>query len=143
MEQFNSSLTHCGYIDINMLYYIFEALVMNKIVMTVFFGLLWALLATEVFAQWPLGKEMPQAGAKTQESVLSGTGSGRHQIFVSPHIKGHTFMIDTETGKIWIFRKDGASGDFSLQRVPVERDGQPTAETTQKQGSGGSSLKGQ
>jgi len=48
------------------------------------------------------------------------TATGRYQIFVSPHVKKHTFMLDTETGRVWIMKKDHASGDFSWKRVPVD-----------------------
>lgn len=74
------------------------------------------------YGQWPLGKESVQPQTKSVETGVSVTGSGRHQIFVSPNVKGHTFMIDTDTGRVWIFKKDNTSGDFSLQRVPVEQD---------------------
>ncbi|MCA1959830.1 MAG: hypothetical protein LDL33_03460 [Desulfomonile sp.] len=70
-------------------------------------------------AQWPLGKDVTQLAEKAaaQPNI---TITGRFQIFVSPHIKGSTFMIDTDTGKIWIILKDHSSGDFLLKRVPVE-----------------------
>jgi hypothetical protein len=29
-------------------------------------------------------------------------------------------MLDTDTGRVWIFKKDHSSGDFSLKRVPVQ-----------------------
>ncbi len=73
------------------------------------------------FAQWPLGKDLSPAIVKTGENSGYLTGSGRFQVFVSPNIKGHTFMLDTETGRIWIFKKDNSSGDISLQRIPVDQ----------------------
>jgi hypothetical protein len=44
-------------------------------------------------------------------------------------------MLDTDTGKVWIMKKDPASGDFSFQRVPVqevdgEKTGKPSASET-------------
>lgn len=30
---------------------------------------------------------------------------GRYQIFFSPHMRADTFLLDTETGKIWKFLK--------------------------------------
>jgi len=67
----------------------------------------------ESFAQWPLGKDTTSGGYLT--------GSGRFQIFVSPNIKGHTFMLDAETGRLWIFKKDNASGEMTVQRIPVDQ----------------------
>ncbi|MGD9817801.1 MAG: hypothetical protein AB7V04_03780 [Desulfomonilaceae bacterium] len=94
------------------------------------------ILISECQAQWPLGKELPQQSLKSAESGIAVSGSGRHQIFVSPNIKGHTFMIDTDTGNIWMFKKDSTSGDYSLQRVPVEKDGKQSGESARKGGSG-------
>jgi hypothetical protein len=71
-------------------------------------------------AQWPLGREDGHA-AKSTEARESIMVSGRHQVFISPHAKGHTFMIDTDTGKVWVLKKDGGSGEFSFQRIPVDQ----------------------
>ncbi|MBI5249694.1 MAG: hypothetical protein HY912_09380 [Desulfomonile tiedjei] len=79
-------------------------------------------------AQWPLGKDLTQPETRT-ESSANVTGSGRFQIFVSPQAKGYTFMLDTETGRVWIMKKDHTSGEFSLQRVQVEQIDQPGAKT--------------
>ena len=95
---------------------------MEKIVGGAIFTILVFGSAVDSYGQWPLGKESVQPQTKQVETGVSVTGSGRHQIFVSPNVKGHTFMIDTDTGRIWIFKKDNTSGDFSLQRVPVEQD---------------------
>ncbi len=75
----------------------------------------------ESYAQWPLGKDTTSGSIKPAESSGYLTGSGRFQIFVSPNIKGHTFMLDAETGRLWIFKKDTASGDLSLQIIPVDK----------------------
>ncbi|MBI4963840.1 MAG: hypothetical protein HY913_11240 [Desulfomonile tiedjei] len=85
-------------------------------------------------AQWPLGREMPQVGAKSDEQHGPNvTVTGRFQIFVSPQAKGYTFMLDTDTGKIWVLKKDSASGDFSMQRIPVEQvDGVQTGKAPSK-----------
>lgn len=95
---------------------------MEKIIGTVLSLVFVGFLSVESNAQWPLGKDLPQPPGKSAETGISVTGSGRHQIFISPNVKGHTFMIDTDTGKIWIFKKDNTSGDYSLQRIPVEQD---------------------
>jgi hypothetical protein len=79
--------------------------------------LLWV-CAGVVWAQWPLGKEMG-AAVKEQEHGLYVTGSGRFQIFTSPQAKGFTFMVDSDTGRVWVMKKDHTSGEFSFQRVPV------------------------
>jgi hypothetical protein len=71
-------------------------------------------------AQWPLGRDAQQ-GLKLGEPGATITVTGRYQIFMSPNVKGHTFMLDTETGKVWIMKKDNTSGDFSFQRIPVEQ----------------------
>jgi hypothetical protein len=77
-------------------------------------------LASLAEAQWPLGKEL--TGQETKgESFPNVTGTGRFQIFVSPQAKGYTFMLDTETGRVWIMKKDHTSGEFSLHRVQVEQ----------------------
>jgi hypothetical protein len=68
-------------------------------------------------AQWPLNTQnLP----KLKEPGVTTTATGRFQVFVSPRIKTATFMIDTDTGRIWMFKKDHSTGDFSLKRVPVE-----------------------
>jgi hypothetical protein len=82
------------------------------------FPLVFAPLCAE--AEWPLGRDMP-AAPKASESTPSIMSSGRYQVFVSPNIKGHTFMLDTDTGRVWIMRRDDTSGEFSLKRVPVEQ----------------------
>ncbi len=115
---------------------------MDKIVGKMSLAFFLTVFAVDGHAQWPLGKESPQLPGKSSETLVSVTGSGRHQVFVSPNIKGHTFMIDTDTGKIWIFRKDSATGDFSLQRVPVEQEIGQVVEPGRKTGSGATSSKG-
>jgi len=70
-------------------------------------------------AQWPLGRDITTSlKAETTGTVV--TASGRFQIFISPNIKDQTFMLDTDSGRVWILRKDHASGDFFLRRVPVD-----------------------
>lgn len=86
--------------------------------MTAVIFLLVGLIGT-VHAQWPLGGQMPGL-KKDAERFPYVTTTGRYQIFVSPHAKKHTFMLDTETGRVWIMKKDHASGDFSWKRVPVD-----------------------
>ena len=79
-------------------------------------------------AQWPLGRDTQQ-GLKQGEPGATITVTGRYQIFVSPNIKSHTFMLDTETGKVWIMKKDSTSGDFSFQRITVEQIDSPQTGT--------------
>ncbi len=80
---------------------------------------------TSALAQWPLGREASQQPSKTGEAGATITITGRYQVFVSPNVKGNTFMIDTETGRVWIMKKDHTTGEFSFQRIPVEQvDGQ-------------------
>jgi hypothetical protein len=79
-----------------------------------------AMIAGNVHAQWPLGREsLPET--KTESPGTSVTGTGRFQVFVTPQAKGYTFMLDTDTGRVWIMKKDSASGEFSLQRIPVDQ----------------------
>ncbi len=75
-------------------------------------------------AQWPLGADMPKKPTSS-EPGLHLTATGRFQIFISPHIKGHTFMLDTDTGRVWTLDKDSTSGNFSLKRVPAEEVDKP------------------
>jgi hypothetical protein len=70
-------------------------------------------------AQWPLGKELGQVPQKSEPGPHL-TATGRFQIFITPNIKGHTFMLDTETGKIWEISKDSSSGGIAAKRIPVE-----------------------
>jgi hypothetical protein len=88
--------------------------------MVIVLWLAFAGLAGFAEAQWPLGKEL--TGQETKgESLPNVTGTGRFQIFVSPQAKGYTFMLDTDTGRVWIMKKDHTSGEFSLHRVQVEQ----------------------
>jgi hypothetical protein len=80
---------------------------------------LFTSLVPGALAQWPLGKELTQIPQKGEHGVAV-TITGRFQIFVSPNQKGQTFMLDTDTGRVWIIVKDHTSGDLSLRRVPVE-----------------------
>lgn len=73
------------------------------------------------WGQWPLGKDPGEQKFKPTEPGGTITVTGRFQMFTSPHIKGHTFMLDTETGRLWIMKKDNTTGVFSLQRIPVEQ----------------------
>ncbi len=80
-----------------------------------------ALLGTAAVAQaqWPLGKDLIEATSK-KEAGVQVTATGRFQIFISPNQREHTFMLDTDTGKIWIMTKDNLSGNFTMDRVQVE-----------------------
>ena len=78
-------------------------------------------------AQWPLGRDAAQQVPKSGERGDAITLTGRYQVFVSPNVKDHTFMIDTDTGRIWIMKKDSTTGDFSFRRIPVDQiDSQQT-----------------
>jgi hypothetical protein len=97
-----------------------------------FVAVLWPALAISAEAQWPLGREAPNI-AKPSESAVAVTGCGRFQVFVSPHVKGHTFMLDTDTGRVWSMKKDATTGDFSFQRIPVDDlDGPKTTAEPEK-----------
>ena len=77
-------------------------------------------------AQWPLGGDMmKKPGIEPSPTV---TVSGRFQIFTSPHEKGDTFMLDTDTGKVWILKKDSTSGTYLLKRIRVEEVDPATAD---------------
>ena len=69
-------------------------------------------------AQWPLGGDAMQIAKN--EPAPTVTVSGRFQIFTSPNEKGDTFMLDTDTGRIWVLRKDKTSGEFAFKRIKVE-----------------------
>ncbi len=106
---------------------------------------IWALALTiflagaalcTVNAQWPLGRELNDA--KPAESVGQHlTGGGRFQLFVTPQAKTSTFMVDTESGRLWIMKKDSSSGEYSLHRIVVEgvdtkHTGNETSGTTEQ-----------
>ncbi len=101
------------------------------------FGIVTVIFAGLVLtaeAQWPLGKDMSQLAPKKEESVHV-TATGRFQIFVSPNQKGHTFMLDTDTGKMWLLKKDSLSGNFSMDRIlvdEVDKDAKPSKGKTQE-----------
>lgn len=102
------------------------------VIVTLCFG-----VASWVQAQWPLGKELQQLPLKSEPGP-NITVTGRFQIFVSPYAKGHTFMLDTDTGKVWVMHKDPTAGDFSLKRVPVEEvDGKPGEKPSSGETKGG------
>jgi hypothetical protein len=84
---------------------------------TLCFILALAIGPSVCYGQWPLAREGLEL--KSSESGQNLTSGGRFQVFTSPQAKGSTFMIDSETGKIWIMIKDPSSGEFSLQRIPV------------------------
>jgi len=106
-------MKNCGLRELNMIRRLFFAMLICCCLIM--------FLDLAAFAQWPLGKDISPGSVKSGDPSGYLTGSGRFQIFVSPNIKGHTFMIDTESGRIWIFKKDNASGDISLQRTPVDQ----------------------
>jgi hypothetical protein len=81
---------------------------------------LWAVIVSPAFGQWPLGGQSLPAAQSCGTSPYV-TGTGRFQVFVSPQTKDHTFMIDTDTGRVWILKQDHANGEFSLRRIPVEQ----------------------
>jgi hypothetical protein len=93
---------------------------MRVVTYSILISALSAGMMIPAYAQWPLGREGLQE-SKSSEGVPSVTGTGRFQIFVSPQAKGYTFMLDTDTGRVWIMKKDHSSGEFSLQRVPVDQ----------------------
>jgi hypothetical protein len=95
---------------------------MPNFIRTTMLMILLMSMAVCAHAQWPLGREMPQGATKSEEQRgPSVTATGRFQIFVSPQAKGYTFMLDTDTGRVWVMKKDSTSGDFSMQRIPVEQ----------------------
>ena len=71
-------------------------------------------------AQWPIGKDLAQGLGKAVEPGPTITVTGRFQMLTSPSAKGQTFMLDTDTGRVWILKKDHTTGEFSLQRIPVD-----------------------
>lgn len=93
---------------------------MKKLMYAVLVCTLWLASVSPSHSQWPLGKEALQ-DLKSSDASPNVTVTGRFQIFVSPQAKGYTFMLDTDTGKVWIMKKDHASGEYSLQRIPVDQ----------------------
>lgn len=81
-------------------------------------------------AQWPLGRDAIQL--TKPEPAPTVTVNGRFQIFTSPHEKGDTFMLDTDTGKVWLLNKDKTSGEYSFKRIPVAEVDSATPEKSGK-----------
>ncbi len=74
---------------------------------------------------WPLPSlaQMPFSAPAGPSEISLGKGvptTGRFQVFVSPNIEGKTFMIDSDTGKIWVVKKDHSTGELYLQKLTVE-----------------------
>ena len=88
---------------------------------TIIFGLSLLVASFPCFsrAQWPLGGDPTKKGDSRHYST-SITMTGRFQIFVSPNIKSATFMLDTDTGRVWIMKKDHKTGAHFLKRVPAD-----------------------
>lgn len=93
---------------------------MKKTVLWLLVPIVSLIATASVHAQWPLGEGVSKMQKELQPSP-NLTTSGRFQVFTSPNIKGHTFMLDTDTGRVWIMKKDSASGEFSLNRISVEQ----------------------
>ena len=70
-------------------------------------------------AQFPFGVDKIKQSTG-ESSVPNITMTGRFQMYVSPNIKNSTFMLDTDTGRVWIVKKDHTSGNYYLKRVPVD-----------------------
>ncbi len=81
-------------------------------------------------AQWPLMRDGQES--KSTDSGGALTSAGRFQVFTTPQAKNSTFMLDTESGKVWIMRKDPSSGDYSLHRIPVDDIDQKSKSTPEK-----------
>jgi hypothetical protein len=67
--------------------------------------------------------QMPFGAAPGPTEVSLGKGvptTGRFQVFVSPNIEGKTFMIDSDTGRIWLVKKNHATGDLFLEMLKVQ-----------------------
>jgi hypothetical protein len=91
---------------------------MKTMVTTAFFVAALAAACPSIEAQWPLGRDAMQM-TKTEPGPTV-TVSGRFQIFTSPHQKGDTFMLDTDTGRVWLLKKDMTSGEYGFKRIRVE-----------------------
>ena len=105
---------------------------MCSLIRSVITVILCLIVAGLAHAQWPLGRDGAPQMLKSGEHGDTITLTGRFQVFVSPNVKGHTFMLDTDTGRIWIMKKDSTTGDFSFQRIPVEQiDSQQTGKSVQ------------
>lgn len=74
---------------------------------------------------WPAASmaQMPFSAPSGPSEINLGKGvptTGRFQVFVSPNIDGKTFMIDSDTGKIWMVKKDHSTGALYLEKLAVE-----------------------
>ena len=55
----------------------------------------------EALANWVVEQRLTTADK--QVILNAGSGAGRFQIVFSPNARADTFMIDTQTGKVWQF----------------------------------------
>jgi hypothetical protein len=62
---------------------------------------------------------LPAAGVSAQPTP--GREFGRYQIFFSPHVRADTFLVDTQTGKVWqVVKYSDLEGDPNIW-VPMDR----------------------
>jgi hypothetical protein len=60
-------------------------------------------LGSFFFLTASLGLCFAQATSVEPQQTQAQLASGRYQIVFSPHARAETFMIDTETGRVWQF----------------------------------------
>lgn len=53
--------------------------------------------------------------------AAQSSSNGKYQIFFSPHVRADTFLLDTETGKIWVLNKIEIMEDEPLVWRYVDR----------------------
>jgi hypothetical protein len=75
------------------------------------------------------GPAAAQEAEKTDETVVPKTTQfanapipqGRYQIIISPHAARDTFLLDTETGRVWALRAFVFLNDDPVAWVPMPR----------------------
>jgi hypothetical protein len=87
----------------------------------IWFNIVLCLGACFIFSHGAMA-QMPFGAAPGPTELSLGKGvptTGRFQVFVSPNIEGKTFMIDSDTGRIWMVKKNHATGDLYLDMLSV------------------------
>lgn len=58
---------------------------------------------------------------KTYEPASVPIPQGHYQIIISPHAARDTFLLDTETGRVWVLRAFVFLNDDPVAWVPIPR----------------------
>lgn len=59
-------------------------------------------IVTALLASFLMGQATPKARPVEAGSANAAPVPGRYQIFTNPNVRADTFLLDTETGRIWV-----------------------------------------